>query len=112
VALGVNAPQYYAQAPGVYTADVVSISQGCLSQTASHTLILSSPPVALSPAYTVTDAFQDTQTITINVEGVNLADYQYSLDGGALQSSPVFTNVGMGNHSVRVVGYCDEIVIP
>ncbi|NMH26485.1 hypothetical protein G6047_00440, partial [Flavobacterium sp. SE-s28] len=40
VALGVNAPQYYAQAPGVYTADVVSISQGCLSQTASHTLIL------------------------------------------------------------------------
>ncbi|RYZ55090.1 MAG: T9SS type B sorting domain-containing protein [Sphingobacteriales bacterium] len=110
-ALGVTTPTYYAQAAGDYTVNVISNSLNCVSTTAVHTITLSSPPVALSPSYTVTDAFQDTQTITINVAGVNPADYQYAIDGGALQSSPVFTNVGLGEHTVRVVGYCDEITI-
>ncbi|NMC40278.1 MAG: HYR domain-containing protein, partial [Bacteroidales bacterium] len=34
--------------------------------------------------------------------GTGLAPYQYSLDGGAYQASGTFTNIGPGNHIIRI----------
>ncbi len=41
------------------------------------------------------------QTITVNATGNG--NYQYQLDNGSLQSSPVFENVTLGMHTVNVI---------
>ena len=50
--------------------------------------------------YTVTNAFTDNQIITVTVEGYGV--YEYSLDNGPRQTSAVFTNVSLGNHTITV----------
>jgi large repetitive protein len=66
--------------------------------------------------YTVTDAFSDTQVITVNIEGYGT--YQYSLDEGPRQDSNVFENVTLGTHVIHVwdaeggIAYsCEELII-
>jgi gliding motility-associated-like protein len=52
--------------------------------------------------------------VTVNVDDttVNLNDIDYSLDGGAFQSSNIFTDLIAGNHfiTVRHSNTCEEII--
>jgi gliding motility-associated-like protein len=50
----------------------------------------------------VTDAFTNNATITVTVNPVGTGNLIYSLDGGAWQSSNVFTGVEGGSHTVMV----------
>jgi valyl-tRNA synthetase len=50
--------------------------------------------------YIVSNAFSDTQTITVLTQGYG--EYQYSLDGGPWQNSNVFTDVTLGLHEVEI----------
>ncbi|HRN97887.1 MAG TPA: T9SS type B sorting domain-containing protein, partial [Flavobacterium sp.] len=102
-------------APGTYSVVVTSTTAlGCVSDPATFEVIQSSSPVLVGTGYTVTGAFSDNQTITIQVEGYG--NYLYALDDGPWQTSNVFTNVPAGPHSVRVtdanVTSCGDVVIP
>jgi valyl-tRNA synthetase len=73
-------------------------------------------PIAGSIGYTVTNAFTDNQIITVTVEGYGT--YQYSLDDGPRQDSPVFENVSLGEHIITVwdiegglENSCDPLII-
>src|SRR5690606_18812879 len=59
---------YEATEAGTYSVVATSTTAlGCVSQSASFPVIRSSAPQAQSPAYTVSNAFDDNQTITVNV---------------------------------------------
>ncbi|HNP32693.1 MAG TPA: T9SS type B sorting domain-containing protein, partial [Flavobacterium sp.] len=91
-------------APGDYTVVATSTSLlGCVSNVSNiFSVIQAGPPQAADPAYTVSNAFDENQTITINVVGYGV--YEYSLDNGPFQSSNVFENVPIINdtHTITV----------
>ena len=91
-------------APGNYTVVATSLNPpmlGCTSAISNtFTVIQSGPPQAVNPAYTVNNAFEENQTITINVVGFGI--YEYSLDDGPFQSSNVFEYSTMGTHTVTI----------
>jgi gliding motility-associated-like protein len=89
-------------APGDYTVVATSTSAlGCVSYpSAPFTVIQSGPAQFSTPPYTVSNAFDDNQVITINVVGFGL--YEYSLDDGPFQSSPIFEHASLGEHSIAV----------
>ncbi|MEN0057130.1 MAG: hypothetical protein AAGC65_25860, partial [Mucilaginibacter sp.] len=68
----------------------------------------------IGKGYYVTNYFSDNQVITVVVEGNG--QYQYQLDNGPRQDSPVFTNVPAGPHKVTVYDVktqfsCGELVL-
>jgi gliding motility-associated-like protein len=90
----------------------------CATTSATFDVLQSGPAVipAGTVGYTVTDAFSDTQVITVNIEGYGT--YQYSLDEGPRQDSNVFENVTLGTHVIHVwdaeggIAYsCEELII-
>jgi len=88
-------------APGAYTVEATSISALACPSGVSQAFDVeqSGPPV--QPAYTLSNAFADNQTITVTVQGYG--DYLYSLDGGPfLDNGGVFTNVGPGLHDIVI----------
>ena len=84
----------------VYTVEAVS-ALGCTSviTPASTFDVIKSGPAA-NLTYTVTNAFAENQIITITNDGYGV--YQYSLDNGPRQISPIFENVPVGVHTVYV----------
>ncbi|UGS21758.1 T9SS type B sorting domain-containing protein [Flavobacterium cyclinae] len=52
-------------------------------------------------SYSVSGIFTENQSITINA--FPTGNYYYQLDNGALQESPVFENVSIGNHTITVL---------
>ena len=103
-------------APGDYTVVATSTSSLVCASNVSNifTVIQSGPAQASSPAYTVSNAFDDNQIITINVVGFGL--YEYSLDDGPFQTSNIFENVSLGGHTITIrdvkgITSCGEIVI-
>ena len=91
-------------APGNYTVVATSTNPpllGCASDVSNtFTVIQSGPPQLANPAFTVSNAFDENQTITINVVGFGV--YEYSLDDGPFQSSNVFEYASLGTHTVRI----------
>ncbi len=53
-----------------------------------------------SVSYTVTDAFEDNQIITVVATATG--NYLYQLDSGPIQTSPIFENVSAGVHDITV----------
>ena len=92
---------------------------GCDELSDSFTVIQSGPaeiPAGGAPGFTVSNAFGNPQSITVNVVG--FGDYWYSLDDGPRQQSNVFTNVSFEPHIIHVwdmsdgvANSCDELVI-
>jgi gliding motility-associated-like protein len=91
---------------------------GCSQASASFDVIQSGQAVvpAGQIGYTVSNAFSDLQTITVTVDGYGM--YQYSLDDGPRQDSPVFTDVPMGEHTITVwdtegglANSCDPLIL-
>jgi gliding motility-associated-like protein len=93
--------------------------QGCIGTSAPFTVLQSGQAVTFpsgSQGYTVTNAFSENQTITVNATGYGT--YQYSLDDGPRQASNVFENVGLGEHFITVwdseagiANSCDPLII-
>ncbi len=89
---------YTAILPGVYTLVVTNVATGCLSVPIDITV---SPSEPATVTYTVSEDFAAHQTITAVATGVG-GDYEYQLDGGNFQDSPVFENVLSGIHTLTV----------
>jgi gliding motility-associated-like protein len=84
-----------------YTVEMISPTSTCPSViSSSFEVIQSGQAVAIGTGYTVTNAFEENQIITVNVEG--WGTYQYSLDDGPRQTSLVFENVSLGEHTITV----------
>jgi gliding motility-associated-like protein len=88
---------YTAITPGIYTITATRTATGCVSEPVSVTVNPSEPAVV---SYSITDDFADSQTITVVTVGTG--DYEYQLDFGSFQDSPVFNNVSSGVHLVTV----------
>jgi gliding motility-associated-like protein len=101
-----------------YTVEMTSVALGCSTMSPPFDVIQSGPAVIATGTigYTVTNAFEQNQIITVTVEGYGT--YQYSLDDGPRQDSNVFENVTLGSHTITVwdtegglVYSCDSLVI-
>ncbi len=88
----------------VYTVEAVSVNPpmlGCTSViTPASTFDVIKSGQAANLSYTVTNAFAENQVITVTNDGYGL--YQYSLDDGPRQLSPIFENVSIGTHTLYV----------
>ncbi len=91
---------------------------GCSAESQDYLVLQSGQaiPAAGTIGYTVTNAFSENQIITVTVEGYGT--YQYSLDDGPRQDSPIFENVSLGEHIITVwdteggLDYsCDPLII-
>ncbi|MFN3753604.1 choice-of-anchor L domain-containing protein [Flavobacterium sp.] len=89
---------YTAVLPGVYTLVATRTSTGCSSEPVNVTVIASEPAVV---TYTVTEDFSDSQYITVVATGQG-NNFEYQLDNGPFQDSPVFENVLSGVHTITV----------
>ncbi len=88
---------YIANEPGTFTLVVTRTSTGCTSSPVSVTVTASEPAVV---SYTISPDFSDNPMITVVALGTG--SYEYSLDGGSFQTSPVFENVSSGIHIISV----------
>lgn len=86
--------------PGTYTITAKDTLNGCVS-TQQVVIGSNSGITATATSTPATCPGSPTGTVTITASN-GTASYQYSLDGGPLQSSNVFTGVLNGNHNVQV----------
>jgi gliding motility-associated-like protein len=93
-----NSTNYVATEAGTYSVIATNVSTGCSSVETFATVSASEPAIV---AYSVSEDFVNSQTLTIIATGVG-GDYEYQIDGGEFQDSPVFNNVNSGFHSVSV----------
>jgi len=93
-----NGNSYQAILPGVYTLVATSNTTGCNSEPVNVTVSPSEPAII---TYTVSDDFADTQSITVVATGQG-NNFEYQLDNGPFQDSPVFENVTSGVHLITV----------
>ncbi|AWH84659.1 hypothetical protein HYN59_05780 [Flavobacterium album] len=85
-------------APGPHTVTVKNAS-GCVSPVTTRTI---DPQPATPPAPTLTAVQPSCGVPTGSITVTTPAGLSYSIDGGAFQSSPTFTGVLTGNHSITV----------
>lgn len=96
-----------------YSLIATSNSTGCSSTPFSTVVIYSQKPIV---TYTVSDAFENNQIITVIATGIG--DYEYQIDGSPLnfQHSPVFENQNFVlDHQIVVRdknGCNDTVIIP
>ena len=103
-------------APGDYSVVATSNSSlACVSNVSNTFTVIQSGPAQFSePPFTISNDFSDNQIITVNVVGFGV--YEYSLDDGPFQSSNVFVNASLGEHTITVRDVkgnysCGEIAI-
>jgi gliding motility-associated-like protein len=103
-----TANSYTAEAGGVYTVVATSTATGCSSAPTPVTVVQSQPALV---SYATSNDFSDNMSITVTAEGSG--QYQYLLDNGNFQDSPVFENVASGEHTiiVRDLNGCAEVTI-
>ena len=89
---------YEAKLPGVYTLVATSTLTGCTSFPISVEVFASE---AAEISYSVSEDFSENQILTIDAKGHG-GDYEYQLDSGDFQDSPIFQYVSSGSHIVTV----------
>ncbi|WP_333877304.1 choice-of-anchor L domain-containing protein [Flavobacterium sp.] len=89
---------YQAVLPGVYTLVATSTVTGCSSEPIDVTVSASEPPVV---TYEISEDFSSSQSITVLATGQG-NNFEYQLDNGLFQDSPVFENVSSGLHLITV----------
>ncbi|NMH29422.1 T9SS type B sorting domain-containing protein [Flavobacterium silvaticum] len=99
---------YTAMLPGDYMLLTVNNATGCSSLPVTIT-VTGSEPAELT--FSTSDSFNEHQSLTIHAIGTG--NYEYSIDGGAWQSSPDFAGMGSGVHivTVRDLNGCDNATI-
>jgi gliding motility-associated-like protein len=100
---GATGSTYEAMQEGTYQVEVTDLtySTNC-SALASSAAVVSTIYPATAFTTVVTDAFTSNATITVTVNPIGTGNLIYSLDGGAWQSSNVFTGVEGGTHEIMV----------
>ncbi|MFT6749492.1 MAG: gliding motility-associated-like protein, partial [Flavobacterium sp.] len=93
-----NSSSYTAMLPGTYTVIATNTSTGCVSLPVT-VVVNQSEPAEVS--YVVNDDFGTNQSITITANGLG-GVYEYQLDNGSFQDSPIFYNVISGMHTITV----------
>ena len=89
---------YTAVLPGTYNLVATSLATGCSSvPTPAHVI----PSEPASVTYTVDSEFEDHQNLNIIAVGQG-NNFEYSLDDGPFQDSPIFINTLSGLHYVTV----------
>jgi hypothetical protein len=84
---------------------------GCVNSSSNFTILQSGSASPIGIGYSIVNNAGN-QTITVDVQGYGT--YEYSLDGGALQTNNVFSNVSLGLHTITVSdieGNCDSLVL-
>ncbi len=89
---------YEAFLPDTYSVIATNIASNCASEEIFVEVNTSQLAIV---GYTISDDFSNSQTITIQATG-NGGDYEYQLDGGVFQDSPVFTVLSSGVHTITV----------
>ncbi|PWA07253.1 T9SS type B sorting domain-containing protein [Flavobacterium psychrotolerans] len=97
VIMGTN-DTYNAILPGTYTLIATDNQLGCVSDPISVEVSPSEPAVI---GYSSSDYFLENQMIVVEANGVG-GFYEYQLDSGVFQDSPVFQNVPSGTHTITV----------
>ena len=94
--------------PGQYSVFITNIATGCTTE-ATAVVGVSSAPVATA---TVGADFNLTQSITVNVTGGS-GNYEFQLNNGPFQESPVFNNIPPGEHTITIrdVNGCGSLVL-
>ena len=90
---------YEVTTAGEYQVIVTNQVTGCIGESTA-TVIEVFPATGFT--YTVTEAFTNNATITINVSPIGTGSLIYSIDGGAWQTSNVFEGVEAGTHEILV----------
>ncbi|MBF6641116.1 T9SS type B sorting domain-containing protein [Flavobacterium sp. J49] len=93
-----TASNYTAVLPGIYTLIATKTATGCSSEPVNVTVNPSEPAVV---TYTVEEDFSDSQSIIVTATGQG-NNFEYQLDNGPFQDSPVFNNVSSGMHLITV----------
>ena len=93
-----TASNYTAVLPGIYTLIATRTATGCSSEPVSITVSPSEPAVV---TYEVEEDFSDSQSIIVTATGQG-NNFEYQLDNGAFQDSPIFSNVMSGVHLITV----------
>jgi gliding motility-associated-like protein len=113
-----NVPIITTGATRQFTVEMISPANCLPVKSANFEVIQSGQAVAIGAGYTVTNAFSENQIITVNVEGWGAPTYQYSLDDGPRQTSPIFENVSLGEHIITIwdtkggiASSCDPLVL-
>lgn len=102
---------YTTSIPGTYSVLVTNIATGCVAPQANSTV---DTAVTVEDFVTyVTNTFTGNNTLTVLVSG-GTGPYLFSVDGSALQSSNVFTQLTPGIHNVHVtdINYCTDVTKP
>ena len=89
---------YIATTAGTYSLIATNNATGCSSEETFATVNPSEPAII---AYSVNEDFSSNQTVTIVATGTG-GDYEYQLDNGNFQDSPVFDLVSSGIHTITV----------
>jgi gliding motility-associated-like protein len=88
---------YQATVAGNYSLIVTNTITGCASDEVFINVKESESAII---NIEVNDDFSNNQTLTINASGIG--DYEYLLDEGEYQDSPIFENVFSGEHQITV----------
>jgi len=106
-----NGSTYTASIADTYSLVATSNSTGCSSTPFTTVVFNSQKPIV---TYTVSDAFEDNQIITVIATGNG--DYEYQIDGSPFQDSPIFENLNFVlDHQIIVRdknGCNDTVIIP
>ncbi|MGC6429965.1 MAG: T9SS type B sorting domain-containing protein [Jejuia sp.] len=107
VIIGETDAIFFPQVAGDYTVIATDLVSGCTIP-ATTTVISSYPPESIAAEVT-TDAFSENDIIEVSVVGNGI--YEFSLDDGEWQNSPIFENVRGGEHivSVRDIYNCNSL---
>jgi gliding motility-associated-like protein len=91
---------FEAFAAGFYTVVATNLVNGCSSLPTSATVFESNPATSFTAAVTSL-YFSENATISATAIGGN-GIYQFSLDYGLFQTSPIFENVVLGEHTISI----------
>ncbi len=108
VIAGANSGSYEADEAGTYSVVAAHTATGCVSHPAMA--VVTESEVAKIALINGNEAFVENPVITVTVQGSG--NYLYQLDNGAPQSSNVFANINMGEHTIRITDAddCTDIV--
>ena len=97
IVVGTSA-NYQTNVAGTFSVIATNSVTGCVSNEVFATANASEPALI---AYTINEDFANNQVVTVEATGTG-GDYEYQLDDGAFQDSPIFDHVFSGIHIITV----------
>jgi gliding motility-associated-like protein len=107
---GATAATYTSTLSGSFSA-IITDSNGCQATTAPTMVTVN--PLAATPVATVTAPSCSVTTGTITITSPVGSGYTYTVDGGSAQSSPVFSGLAVGTHTVVAISSngCSSVAV-